>query len=347
VSETKSIQIAGGGLAGLTLGIALRRQNIPVEVWESSNYPRHRVCGEFISGAGRNVLSSLGLEKILFQRGARVARTVAFFDTRHLLARRTLPFEALCCSRYVLDQTLATQFRAMGGILHENSRRKVDANEPGVIVATGREPSAAEDGWRYFGLKAHARNLTTTTDLEMHFQRNAYIGVARIAEDRVNICGLFRSREPHAEIRATWRQWLSGAPGSPLRNRIDQESFDEQSFCSVAGLGLRSKSAEPARGARIGDAITMIAPVTGNGMSMAFESAGFAAPILVNYSRGKTDWNDCSSTIAFICNHNFRRRLFWSRWTQWAALSNSVSLLGGPALLRLDVVWKTLFSGTR
>ena len=46
------ISIAGGGLAGLSLGIALQSRGVSVTLHEASTYPRHRVCGEFISGVG-------------------------------------------------------------------------------------------------------------------------------------------------------------------------------------------------------------------------------------------------------------------------------------------------------
>ena len=45
-----SIEIVGGGLAGLSLGVALRREGVPVTLFEAGDYPRHRVCGEFIAG---------------------------------------------------------------------------------------------------------------------------------------------------------------------------------------------------------------------------------------------------------------------------------------------------------
>ena len=60
VQNRQTIQIVGGGLAGLTLGIALRKSEIPVTIWEAGHYPRHRVCGEFISGRGLEVLDVLG-----------------------------------------------------------------------------------------------------------------------------------------------------------------------------------------------------------------------------------------------------------------------------------------------
>ena len=57
----KPITIVGGGLAGLALGVALRRNDVPVSVIEAGHYPRHRVCGEFISGEGLRVLDGLAV----------------------------------------------------------------------------------------------------------------------------------------------------------------------------------------------------------------------------------------------------------------------------------------------
>ena len=76
----KPITIVGGGLAGLTLGIGLRRRGVPVTVWEAGHYPRHRVCGEFISGRGQETLSRLGLREVIRtrRRGERQHRGFLF-----------------------------------------------------------------------------------------------------------------------------------------------------------------------------------------------------------------------------------------------------------------------------
>ena len=72
----KRITVVGGGLAGLSLGIGLRQRGVPVTVREAGHYPRHRVCGEFISGNGPAVLERLGLLPRFEQAGAFRARTV-------------------------------------------------------------------------------------------------------------------------------------------------------------------------------------------------------------------------------------------------------------------------------
>src|SRR3954471_22798237 len=92
----KPITIIGGGLAGLTLGIGLRKRNVPVTVIEAGRYPRHRVCGEFISGAGNQILQQSGLLEALPAQSLHRARDAAFFSEERMLARELLPESALC-----------------------------------------------------------------------------------------------------------------------------------------------------------------------------------------------------------------------------------------------------------
>src|SRR4051794_36845356 len=134
MAAAKSITIVGGGLAGLTLGIALRRREVPVSVREAGHYPRHRVCGEFISGQGPAILQRLGLDARLEHAGAFPVRTAAFISGTTRSPVRSLPSPALGISRYVLDALLADEFRRLGGDLQENSRWDSAAGE-GVVRA--------------------------------------------------------------------------------------------------------------------------------------------------------------------------------------------------------------------
>ena len=88
---SEPITIVGGGLAGLTLAIGLRRRNVPVTLWEAGHYPRHRVCGEFISGRGLASLARIGLLDGLRSAGAREATSAAFFTAGTSIATRPLP----------------------------------------------------------------------------------------------------------------------------------------------------------------------------------------------------------------------------------------------------------------
>ncbi len=342
---SRPITIVGGGLAGLTLGIGLRRRGVPVAVWEAGNYPRHRVCGEFISGSGPAVLRRLGLLELFENAGAIEAGTATFISGPNRSPVRKLPVPALCLSRYSMDAMLAEQFRKLGGDLQAGRRWQANGPDEAVVHATGREPHPTENGWRWFGLKAHVTNVNLAADLEMHVAADNYVGINRINGGEVNVCGLFRARP--GEKNAVGFELLRGKPGSALRDRLGGAQFDEGSACSVAGLSLKPQCAAAKTGCYIGDAATMIPPVTGNGMSMAFESAEIAIEPLTRYSRGEVNWAEARRAISRTCDAAFAERLRWAARLQWLMFCPVLRTSFGKVLLGSELLWNLMFAKTR
>ena len=346
MAATKPITIVGGGLAGLTLGIGLRQSGIPATIWEAGDYPRHRVCGEFISGSGLAVLQRLGLRPLLDEAGAVQLNSAAFVSGSNQSPVRQFPSPALGLSRYRLDATLAQEFQRLGGELRTGARWNASEIPPdGVVRATGRRAQPTENGWRWFGLKAHATNVNLTADLEMHISADNYIGVNRIDRGEVNVCGLFRRRS--GETPETGFNLLHGQPGSPLHERLASARFDETSLCSVAGLSLKPGRAADKTECCIGDSITMIPPVTGNGMSMAFESAEMSVPFLIRYSHGEINWTEARDAVARACDSAFAERLAWAHRLQGMMFSPVLRTPLGKILLSADSIWNFLFAKTR
>ena len=340
------LTIAGGGLAGLTLGIALRQRGLPVTVFESGHYPRHRVCGEFISGHGRAVLARLGLEEKLLALGARPAVNAAFYSVRGANARFALPEPALCLSRFQMDAALAAEFQRLGGEL-VCGQRLTETSGEGIVRATGRRSQPTVQGWRWLGLKVHARQVTLGADLEMHFLRDGYVGLCQLPGGTVDVCGLFRSRSTVSDLAQTWREWLAGPPGSVLHERLGGAVLDPESFCSVAGLRLGPAWGQGTDECRIGDAIAMIPPVTGNGMSMAFESAELALEPLTAYSRGDLGWSATCRQIDTALRRRFAGRLLRAACLQWVIFKPTAN---GPLVRlasRFSGLLRMLFALTR
>lgn len=357
MGNLRPIEIVGGGLAGLTLGIGLRRQGIPVTIWEAGHYPRHRVCGEFISGRGQETLARLDLREKLIEAGAISANTAIFLSGRSKSPARRLANSALCLSRFVLDALLANVFRELGGELREKERwRENDFNE-GTVRANGRRAQGTSEGWHWFGLKIHASNLPLQADLEMHIIRNGYVGLTRLPGNEVNICGLFRRRSngndrntapPHcAKLPDGWQLAFQGKQTGELCDRLSSATLAQASSCSVAGLSLRPQRASALPELCIGDSLTMTPPVTGNGMSMAFESAELAMEPLVAYSRGKLDWMQARQAVAAACDRAFARRLAWAHWLQWMMFSPMFKGPMATLVLRSSWLWQTMFTNTR
>lgn len=347
MSAVRPISIVGGGLAGLTLGIALRQRSVPVTIREAGKYPRHRVCGEFISGRGQAVLKRLGLLDLLIAGGARPARTAAFFSEERSFPIRELPEAAMCISRYALDSLLAESFNQLNGTLQSQSRCTNSESAEGTVFAGGRRIETPTDNSHWFGLKAHARDVAMDADVEMHLSQDAYVGLCRIAENEVNVCGLFRSYRGKGGNAKSPIERLGKIDAMILQKRLARADWVPDSACSIGGLSLRPRLERTVAECRIGDARTMIAPMSGNGMSMAFESAELAVEPLLAYSRGEISWAESNRRIALRCRATFSRRLKWAWLLQRCAFAPIVRPIALPIAIRLEPVWQFLFAATR
>ncbi len=302
----KSITIIGGGLAGLSLGIALRRHGVPVTVREAGRYPRHRVCGEFICGVPEATLERLGVAELL--GGSALNRSTSWHRGNRRIFRADLPIPARGISRYRLDNRLAQRLEATGGILRTADRAGGDTfYSEGTVTATGRGKGRSD----WMALKIHLRDFRgLLEDLEMHLGDGAYVGVSRIEEGLVNLCGLFR-RLPG--LRATREELLFRyieASGLPLLAERGRAAVTlPESFAASSGFDFpRGYHVDTSR-LCIGDAAGMIPPFTGNGMSLALENAEIALAPVLAYARGQTDWTTACSHSSHAARRRFHSRL--------------------------------------
>jgi 2-polyprenyl-6-methoxyphenol hydroxylase-like FAD-dependent oxidoreductase len=344
----KPITIVGGGLAGLTLGIALRQRGVPVTLWEAGHYPRHRVCGEFISGRGRASLQRLGLFDEFVKPGAEPAGDAALFSEHRPFPSKALPEPAWTLSRFILDARLAEHFQHLGGDLRCDARWTGDSAGEGVVRASGRKLPAPGHRPRWFGIKAHATGVSLQAALELHFTPDGYVGLCRLAGEQVNVCGLFRphaSDSPHgARLR---QERLKGRPGTLLHARLAQANWDVPSCCAVAGLPLEGQEPNANVSCCIGDAWTMTPPFTGNGMSMAFESAELAGEPLMAYARGELAWEPTRVLIAQKCKTTFAARLRHARLLQTLMQFRPLRQALLPPVARFERLWRFCFWHTR
>ena len=300
--EMKSICIMGGGLAGLALGIALRRRNVPVILHEALHYPRHRVCGEFISGVKEQTLTTLGIAD-LFKDVPRPS-DVAWWSGEKSLGRFSLPNPAYAISRYRLDQALCHRLRNSGAEIHENSRQIAKAQE-GTIWSAGRRPTQGE----WIGLKAHIRSYDLKAGLEMHLGDGGYVGLVNTDEGWINVCGLFRLQpDVNSKNSPILLSYLRRVGLDILAERLKAAEWRDGSQSAVAGFRLGWQP--PMKNlACLGDAQSIIPPFTGNGMSMALEAAALAVDPLVKYANQQLSWSQANSAIHEYTNKAFDRRL--------------------------------------
>lgn len=325
----KEVEIAGGGLAGLSLGVALRGRGVPVRVREAGVYPRHRVCGEFISGVTDEELGGLGIADLL--EDAERHRSTVWFDEGGEVMRGELPSAARGVSRFCLDLRLVERLRELGGMVETGARVEgVAGGREGLVLAVGRP--RRESKW--LGLKAHYSDLRLEAGLEVHVTGKGYVGLTGVEDGRVNVCGLFERGEAlgaggrgGAVVRAVREAGLG-----ELAGRLEEAEVDERSVTGVKQFLLGWQPRAGVDELRLGDQAAMIPPFTGNGMSMAFQGALDAVEPLVGWSEGRMGWREAVSAVRKAHRRRFGARLRWS----W--LLHGLLLNGGTRQVCLGLV---------
>lgn len=139
-NHKSQIAIVGGGPAGSSLAIRLANSGFEVALIEREKFPRHKLCGEFISPECLAHFGELGvLEQMLSAGGVRIHET-RFFERRGrsfsipsgLLDSRTA---ALGLSRSAMDSILLEQARGSGVRVLEGTRVSETLVEAGNLIS--------------------------------------------------------------------------------------------------------------------------------------------------------------------------------------------------------------------
>ena len=112
MSEFDAIVI-GGGLAGSCAAFHLARRGVRVALLEAGKFPRHKVCGEFLSPESRTIFARLGVEEKLLSAGAREVFLARLFVPDGRFVEVPFASPALAISRHALDEILWNNARRL------------------------------------------------------------------------------------------------------------------------------------------------------------------------------------------------------------------------------------------
>ena len=332
------VAIVGSGPAGSTLAAILARRGVSVALVDRDEFPRDKLCGEFLSYDALPILDRLG---VTFD-APRIARCRVV--ARHRVYEFDFPAPARGVSRLLLDDLLfrtaiAAGARSFAGwtatsldpltIEREDERQTIEAK---VIVGAwgrwGRFDAQLGRGFvrdhshRSFGFKRHYRATTNEPVIELYSFRGGYLGVSPIENGLTNICGLVHESRLSG-LKGRWDSFVGTIRGEEkqLEALYSRQKAAQDGFLSSEPVIFRARSPVEHGVFMIGDASGIVDPLTGNGMAMAIQSAAVAAPHVMRAVEGNRDEAAYQHAHAGF----FNSRIRWSR--------RVAMILSRPALL--------------
>ncbi len=263
-----TVRILGGGVAGSAAAISARMRNADVELIEKVHYPRHKVCGEFVSPQAVMLLGKLGVtDAFLGAAPSRLDSIRVHFKKRSRKVKLDEPGYGL--SRYVLDDLLFSR------ALEAGAQHVPLGRERPNIIASGRLPVDTSLN-RQFAFKAHFEGPPGDA-VEMFFFSRCFVEVTPIEKGFTNICGLAHEHMLH-RYGFDFDTFLDRSPA--LRARI-RPLKRQMNWVKAGPIVIDNKFGinETADSFYVGDALAFADPFTGSGLAAALESGRLAGEL--------------------------------------------------------------------
>lgn len=293
MSDSYDVAILGGGPAGTAAAITAVRRGRRTLLLERGRYPRHKVCGEFLSAESLGLLRGLlegpsGGE--LLDRAPRIRSTRLFVDGQRV--RAAIEPAAASIPRLMLDAALWKAAESAGAECLQGCAAREVARDGRlfrirtdrgvylantVIDAAGRwsnlhpAPIAAND--TLVGVKAHFAAGQTELSVDLYFSETGYCGVQPVGDGIVNVCAMLRadavrrSSDLMTAVLTMHKQLLAAsAAWRQVSDTVTTAPLIFQTPCPVRDGMLCA-----------GDAAGFIDPFLGDGISLALQTGTLAA----------------------------------------------------------------------
>lgn len=297
--------VVGGGPAGSSAAISAALLGASVLLLERGRFPRHKVCGEFVSAESLSLLKELVdyQNAELLYAALRIPRARLFLDGHILQASINPP--AVSIARFDLDSALwhsaesagvdARQQVIVQSIAGSGPFRVVTASEEfetrALVNASGRWSNLnlvpAENGAhheKWLGVKAHFAEPRSEPSVDLYFFDGGYCGVQPVGTARVNASAMVR-----ADVASSLPEVF--AQHHALRDRSRNWTLLSDPV-STSPLIFRDPQPERDGVLMAGDAAGFVDPFVGDGISLALRSGSLVAQCLKPFFVGEASLPD-------------------------------------------------------
>jgi flavin-dependent dehydrogenase len=346
------VAVTGGGLAGLSLAIQTARAGHRTVLFEKELYPFHKVCGEYISFENWNYLQDLGIP--LSDMSLPMINRLLVSSPGGSFIETQLPLGGFGISRYLIDDLLyhialregvtVMQGTRVENIHFQQNVFEIETNKGSTSakVAAGSfgKRSNLDIKWKrtftranhnklsdYLAVKYHIRYTSPADQIALHNFENGYCGISKIEDDKSCLCYLTKAKNLRSsgnDIKTMEKKVLMKNPF--LENIFKHAEFLYERPLTISKISFNRKSQVENHVLLLGDAAGLIAPLCGNGMSMALHAGKMAADEIDSFLKHNIDRFEMETGYTHAWEKQFSRRLTAGRIIQGffgsSALSN-------------------------
>ena len=327
--------IIGGGLAGLSLAILMAKENRSILLIEKGDYPRHKVCGEYISLESWGFVERLGIP--LSEMNLPIIDKLKISAENGLLLESDLDLGGFGISRFVLEELLYKKAIELGATVLTKTKytnHKKEAN--GFMVETSAGVFRAEilcgsfgkyapknfykkneEKHNWVGVKYHINFDHPVDEIVLHNFEGGYCGMSKIEDNKSCLCYIVQQEklvESNSDISKMEKEVLRK---NPFLNKIFGEArflFDKPQVISNVTFDVKKPIHDGVF--YLGDSAGTIAPLSGNGMSNAFRSAYLLNKSLSSYFDDKMTIDKTLVNYSYDWHRAFASRIKRGRLMQ-------------------------------
>jgi geranylgeranyl reductase family protein len=357
--EHFDVAIVGAGPAGSSAAIALLRKGYSVALLDKEQFPREKLCGDFLNPINWPLLRELGVEREVLTRAHEKVTTFRFSSFSGEAAEVSLPRSkdgivfGLGLRRFDLDHVLLKKAESEGArefpecklrelkresqswLLRFDRAGMIEELRAAVLIgADGRNSwvahrlemtaSAAMKG-RAIGFQLRLKcSSPVAGQVEIHLFPGGYAGVVGVGGNTLNLC-LSVDKARFQYHRSLDRLLRFGLSSNPRLERILRRSEPVGEARSVYPVYFPPRRSYGDRVLLVGDAARVNEPVTGEGIYFALKSGELAARAIDQAFR-QSDFSAAQlCSYERECRSGFRTRWRINALIRW--------LIYRPALL--------------
>ncbi|MBS4033083.1 MAG: NAD(P)/FAD-dependent oxidoreductase [Ignavibacterium sp.] len=361
MKQETDILIIGGGPAGSTTALYLSKLGYAITLIEKKKFPRETLCGEFLSKEVTDILKELNIFQEFISMKPNQLKSFRAINDSGTELHSDLNFEAYAMKRSVFDSLLLENAKKQNvnvtqpaivksvskinsGFISEienESGETVNIKSRLVVAAYGKQNPLDKKLERNFinkksllnGIKFHLPvellKEKFPDEIRIYTNEGLYCGMNQVNESEITVCFL----ENRKITRIPSRERLAEVIGSnkSFRDIFSDEAIGYINSANVYGTGnIHFGKREVVENGiiMVGDSARVIAPLAGDGIGMAMESAKILYEVLIKYKLVESDIQKIYLDYKQRYDRVFSKRLKTARIIQGIILNKKLRKIG-------------------